>query len=51
MHAFQVGEHDLPIERVSVLSSRMLDYRLSHDILVFAGEVSAAARAGLFVHR
>ncbi len=48
MHAFQVGEEDLPVESVTVLRASVLDHGLHDGVLVIPGEVSPTARACLF---
>ncbi|MEO6318366.1 MAG: hypothetical protein ABIP36_06250 [Acidimicrobiales bacterium] len=47
MHAFEVGEHDLTVERVAMRDQCMLHHRVGDQVLVSAGEVEAAARAHL----
>ena len=47
MHAFKVGEHDLSVQRVTMLDARVF-YDFAYDrVAVLTGEVTSAARAGL----
>ena len=48
MHAFQVGEDDVPVESVTVLGASVLDHGVRDGVLVIPGKVSATPRACLF---
>jgi hypothetical protein len=47
--AFEVGKHDIAIERVRVLCPGVLHYRVRYHALVVADEVAAASRTRLVV--
>ena len=49
VHTFEVSKDDVTVERMPMLHARVLDDRVHDGILVVAGEVDAAARAGLLV--
>ena len=49
VHTFEVGKDDVTVERMPMLHPRVLDDRVRDRILVVAGEVAAAPRAGLLV--
>jgi hypothetical protein len=49
MDAFEVGKHDITIERVSMLRPGVLHYSVRYYVLVVAHEVAAASRARLLV--
>ena len=49
MHTLEVGKDDVTVKRMPVLHPRVLDDRIRDRILVVAGEVAAAPRAGLLV--
>ena len=46
MHAFQVREHDVGIQRVTMLGAGMLDHRARDGLLVVAVEVTTTPGAG-----
>lgn len=49
MDAFEVGEHDVPVESVAVLGRGVFHDGVDDGFLVVIGEVGAAAGAGLGV--
>jgi hypothetical protein len=49
MHAFEVGDHDVPVEGVTVLDARVFHDVVSDCVPVVTGEVTSTARAGLRV--
>ena len=49
MHAFEVGDHDVSVEDVTVLDARVFDDVVCDCVPVFTGEVTPTARAGLGV--
>ena len=48
IHALQMCQHNIAVESVLVLRSRVLDHRVRNRILVLAGELTAASRTLLF---
>ena len=49
MHAFEMGDHDVSVEGVAVLDTRVFHDVVRDCIAVFTGEVTSTARAGLGV--
>lgn len=42
MHSLEVGQHDVPIECMVVLVTRVLDDLIRHHVAVVADEVTSA---------
>lgn len=49
MHTLEVREDDLPIQAVAMLDEGVFHHGIGHRVLVIAGDVEPAARAGLLV--
>ena len=49
VHTFEVGKHDVTVERMPMLRAGVLDDRVRDCLLVVASEVGAAPRASLLV--
>jgi hypothetical protein len=49
MHAFEVGEHDISVQGVTMLDSRVLDYVVGDSLPVLTGEITSTTRASLGV--
>ena len=49
MYAFEVGEHDVTVQHMSMRGARVLDDGVGHDVLVIADESFAAPGAQLLV--
>jgi hypothetical protein len=49
MDSFEVGEHDVSVERVMVVKSGVLDHGVRDSVFVLADELASTARARLFV--
>jgi hypothetical protein len=47
MHPFQVGEHCLPVEHVTVVDTSVLDDLVRDHVLVIAVDITTTSRAGL----
>ena len=47
MHAFEVGEHDISVQRMTMLDPRVFDYVVCDSVPVLTGEVTSTTRASL----
>ena len=47
MHPFEMGDHDVSVEGVTVLDARVFHDVVCDCVPVFTGEVTSTARAGL----
>src|SRR5439155_11590352 len=49
MHAFEVGQHDISVQGMTMLDSRVLDDGVCDGLPVLSGELTSTARASLGV--